>query len=204
MIKSALLFHQDDVARLKFVVIAETDLMEGFREKLDDWRTLLNESFDFEVLPLTFPEANRDEWRNLFKPCAAQRLFLPSMLTHIDSVLYMDTDTLFLSPVSEIWKYFGQFNSTQLAALSPEHEDPNVGWYNRFAKHPYYGPLGVNSGVMLMNLTRMREFDWESQILPIYKDYRLKITWGKLIEVFWFLNILTEFLILFLFQVIKI
>lgn len=90
----------------------------------------------------------------------------------------MDTDTLFLSPISEIWNFFKSFNSTQMAALSPEHEDSNVGWYNRFARHPYYGPLGVNSGVMLMNLTRMREFQWEEKILPIYKEYRLKITWG--------------------------
>lgn len=33
-------------------------------------------------------------------------------------------------------------NSSQLAALAPEHEDPNVGWYNRFARHPFYGKLG--------------------------------------------------------------
>lgn len=69
-------------------------------------------------------------------------------------------------------------NSSQLAALSPEHEDPNTGWYNRFAKHPYYGKLGVNSGVMLMNLTRMREFKWTRYVIPIHKEYKLKITWG--------------------------
>lgn len=33
-------------------------------------------------------------------------------------------------------------NATQMAALAPEHEDPNTGWYNRFARHPYYGELG--------------------------------------------------------------
>lgn len=33
-------------------------------------------------------------------------------------------------------------NSSQMAAVAPEHEDPNVGWYNRFARHPYYGKLG--------------------------------------------------------------
>lgn len=112
------------------------------------------------------------------------------MLKHIDSVLYMDTDTLFLSPVSEIWNYFTQFNTTQLAGLSPEHEDENVGWYNRFARHPFYGQLGVNSGVMLMNLTKMREFKWEEKILPIYKEFRLKITWGDqdLINILFFFH----------------
>lgn len=37
---------------------------------------------------------------------------------------------------------------------------------------------GVNSGVMLMNLTRMRAFSWTSYVVPIYKEYKLKITWG--------------------------
>lgn len=83
-----------------------------------------------------------------------------------------------MSPVSKIWNFFENFNSSQIAGLSPEHEDGNVGWYNRFARHPFYGPLGVNSGVMLMNLTRMRQFKWEEFILELHKEYRLKITWG--------------------------
>lgn len=90
----------------------------------------------------------------------------------------MDTDTLFIAPVIEVWKFFKQFNATQIAGLSPEHEDTNVGWYNRFSRHPYYGKMGVNSGIMLMNLTRMREFNWNSYMLPLYKEYKLKITWG--------------------------
>lgn len=93
-------------------------------------------------------------------------------------MLYVDTDTLFLSPITDIWKFFGKFNETQIAALAPEHEDKNIGWYNRFARHPFYGQLGVNSGVMLMNLTRMRSFNWEQHVLPIYKEYKLRITWG--------------------------
>lgn len=99
-------------------------------------------------------------------------------MTDIDSVLYVDTDTLFLSSVKETWNHFYKFNASQIAGLSPEHEDRNVGWYNRFARHPFYGPLGVNSGVMLMNLTRMRKFKWNDHILPIHKEYKLKITWG--------------------------
>ncbi|XP_056641310.1 glucoside xylosyltransferase 1 isoform X2 [Diorhabda carinulata] len=101
-----------------------------------------------------------------------------NLLENVDSILYMDTDTLFLTPVEAVWGHFHRFNSSQMAALAPEHEDPNVGWYNRFAKHPYYGKLGVNSGVMLMNLTRMRAFQWKEYVVPIYKKYKHKITWG--------------------------
>nr|CAH7721528.1 unnamed protein product [Callosobruchus chinensis] len=187
MLKSALMFSQ---TKLNFIVVAEDRLIDSFNEKLGEWKTFMNGGFTYHVLPLTFPTDNPLEWKNLFKPCAAQRLFLPNILKDVDSILYMDSDTLFLTPVETVWEHFHKFNATQMAALVPEHEDPNVGWYNRFAKHPYYGKLGVqgliyetfltgvNSGVMLMNLTRMRAFQWKEYVVPIYKKYKLKITWG--------------------------
>lgn len=75
----------------------------------------------------------------------------------MDSLLYVDTDILFLQPVEDIWALLSQFNSSHLAAMAPEHEEPRIGWYNRFARHPYYGKTGINSGVMLMNMTRLRD-----------------------------------------------
>uniref|UniRef100_A0A336MJQ6 UDP-D-xylose:beta-D-glucoside alpha-1,3-D-xylosyltransferase n=1 Tax=Culicoides sonorensis TaxID=179676 RepID=A0A336MJQ6_CULSO len=178
MLKSALIFNRHTNERVHFVIITESDLMSGFREKLNDWKSDYNLLFDYEIHPLQFPDKNRNEWRKLFKPCAAQRLFLPNLLNHIDSVLYLDSDTLFLSPTNEIWSFFEKFNATQIAGMAPEHEDKNAGWYNRFSRHPFYPPLGVNSGVMLMNLTRMRQFNWTERILPIYEEYKMKLVWG--------------------------
>lgn len=175
MMKSALIFSKRS---LRFIVISDNNLIQAFTEKLSDWKEFYNKTFEFVVRPVEFPVGDNVMWRKLFKPCAAQRLFLPTLLNDTDSVLYMDTDTLFLSPPELIWDEFRNMNSSQLAALSPEHEDPNVGWYNRFAKHPFYGKLGVNSGVMLMNLTRMRNFRWTEYVVPIFKEYQLKITWG--------------------------
>ncbi|KAJ3642251.1 hypothetical protein Zmor_025053 [Zophobas morio] len=175
MLKSALMFTKE---KLNFIIFAEDALIESFNQKLEEWKLVTNNAFTFNVMTLTFPTKDADEWKSLFKPCAAQRLFLPNILKDVDSVLYMDTDTLFLTPVESIWTYFHKMNSSQMAALAPEHEDPNVGWYNRFAKHPFYGKLGVNSGVMLMNLTRMRAFQWSEYVVPIYRKYKLKITWG--------------------------
>lgn len=81
MIKSALLYNYKDM--LHFLVFAEDHLTAGFNEKLSDWRSLLPEVFDFELLPLQFPSNSDTEWRTLFKPCAAQRLFLPVIYTII-------------------------------------------------------------------------------------------------------------------------
>lgn len=75
LLKSAIIFGFEH--RLKFIVITEDNLMTGFREKLEDWVALTKNQFTFQVLPLQFPKENEAEWRNLFKPCAAQRLFLP-------------------------------------------------------------------------------------------------------------------------------
>ncbi|XP_034943589.1 glucoside xylosyltransferase 1 [Chelonus insularis] len=176
MFKSALIFTK---RQLKLIVITENNLIDHFDEKLSEWKLMTNNSFTYVLKPIKFPEkSDALMWKKLFKPCAAQRLFLPTVLNDTDAILYVDTDTLFLAPPEIIWDEFKKMNSTQLAALSPEHEDPNTGWYNRFAKHPYYGKLGVNSGVMLMNLTRMREFRWTDYVIPIHKEYKLNITWG--------------------------
>lgn len=75
MLKSAIIFGLDNP--LKFVVITESNLMTGFREKLEDWQGVARQMFTFEILPLTFPKPNEREWKSLFKPCSAQRLFLP-------------------------------------------------------------------------------------------------------------------------------
>ncbi|XP_050435898.1 glucoside xylosyltransferase 1 [Adelges cooleyi] len=176
MIKSAIVFRGD--SDLKIVIIAEKNIQQEFDETLREWKLLTNDSFSYEIHSITFPKEHSEEWRKLFQPCASERLFLPSVLSHLDSILYVDTDTLFLNNVADVWRHFTLMNSSQLAALVPEHEDMNVGWYNRFAKHPYYGKLGLNSGVMLMNLTRMREFDWIGKLAPILEKYRQQLTWG--------------------------
>ncbi|RZF32027.1 hypothetical protein LSTR_LSTR007105 [Laodelphax striatellus] len=178
MLKSAILFSFYLSHDLRIVIFTENSLFQSFSEKLGEWQGHTNSSFQFELHSLSFPDKNGNEWRKLFKPCAAQRLFLPTLLSHLDRVLYVDTDVIFLAPLSKLWAHFDKMNSTQMAALSSEHEDPSIGWYNRFARHPYYGKTGVNSGVMLMHLAKMRSFGWSSYLQPIYNEFKLKLTWG--------------------------
>ncbi|XP_067235603.1 glucoside xylosyltransferase 1 isoform X3 [Chanodichthys erythropterus] len=153
MLKSAVLFSRRD---LHFHIFAEDDLHAGFRQALESWPQRFRSRFNYSVYPITFPSDNAREWKRLFKPCASQRLFLPLILKQVDSVLYVDTDILFLRPVEDVWSFLSAFNRSHVAAMAPEHEEPRIGWYNRFARHPYYGKTGVNSGVMLMNMTRIR------------------------------------------------
>nr|XP_046240729.1 glucoside xylosyltransferase 2 [Scatophagus argus] len=186
MVKSALLFS---LKRIMFHIFAEDPLAPQFEERLNRWPRSVSAKFQYSIYPITFSVGNADEWKKLFKPCAAQRLFLPIILKDVDSLLYVDTDVLFLRPMDDIWSLLKSFNSTQLAAMAPEHEVPKIGWYSRFARHPYYGVTGLNSGVMLMNLTRIRStmfknsmipsgLSWEDLLHPLYQKYKNHITWG--------------------------
>lgn len=186
LIKSALLFS---VKKIKFHIFTEDALASPFQKGLSKWPRHVSSRFQYSVYPITFSVGNAEEWKKLFKPCAAQRLFLPVILKDVDSLLYVDTDVLFLRPLDDIWSFLKEFNSTQLAAMAPEHEIPKIGWYSRFARHPFYGVTGVNSGVMLMNLTRIRStlfknnmistgLSWEDLLHPLYQKYRNHITWG--------------------------
>lgn len=186
MLKSAVLFGR---RHLHFHIFAEDDLHAGFRQALESWPQRFRSRFIFSVYPISFPSDNAREWKRLFKPCASQRLFLPLILKQVDSVLYVDTDILFLRPVEDVWSFLSAFNDTHVAAMAPEHEEPRIGWYNRFARHPYYGRTGVNSGVMLMNMTRIRDkrfrndltavdLKWADLLMPLLHKYKLNITWG--------------------------
>lgn len=198
MVKSAVLFS---MKKIKFHIFAEDALKPEFDQKLEEWPHQLSRKFDYKIYPITFSVGNAQEWKKLFKPCAAQRLFLPMILQDVDSLLYVDTDVLFLRPLDDIWAFLKQFNDTQLAAMAPEHEVPKIGWYSRFARHPFYGATGVNSGVMLMNLTRIRKqqfknnmipagLTWEEMLHPLYQKYKNYITWGDqdLLNIIFYFN----------------
>ncbi|XP_076984803.1 glucoside xylosyltransferase 2 [Tamandua tetradactyla] len=198
MLKSAVLFSH---RKIQFHIFTEESLKPEFDKQLRQWPDLYTKKFEHRIYPITFSVGNPQEWKKLFKPCAAQRLFLPVILKDVDSLLYVDTDVLFLRPVDDIWKLLRQFNSTQLAAMAPEHEIPKIGWYSRFARHPFYGAAGVNSGVMLMNLTRIRSTQfknsmiptglaWKDMLYPLYQKYKNAITWGDqdLLNIIFYFN----------------
>ncbi|KAM8930976.1 glucoside xylosyltransferase 2 [Pelodytes ibericus] len=198
MLKSAILFS---LKRIQFHIFAEDSLKPDFERKLKEWPRLASRKFKYNIYPITFSVGDTEEWKKLFKPCAAQRLFLPMILQDVDSLLYVDTDVLFLRPLDDLWAFLRQFNNTQLAAMAPEHEIPKIGWYSRFARHTFYGTTGVNSGVMLMNLTRIRKthfknnmipagLTWEEMLHPLYQKYKNYITWGDqdLLNIIFYFN----------------
>eukprot|EP00064_Thunnus_orientalis_P015775 superscaffoldBa00002990_g15834 len=74
LVKSALLFS---LKKIKFHIFAEDPLAPQFEERLNQWPRPVRAKFQYSIYPITFSVGNADEWKKLFKPCAAQRLFLP-------------------------------------------------------------------------------------------------------------------------------
>ncbi|XP_013872425.1 glucoside xylosyltransferase 1 [Austrofundulus limnaeus] len=186
MIKSAVLFS---IGHLHLHIFAEDRLHDNLTQTLESWPGFVRCKYNYNVYSISFPSENAAEWKKLFKPCASQRLFLPLILKDVDSIIYVDSDILFLQPVDHLWAFLSQLDPSQLAAMSPEHEEPRIAWYSRFARHPFYGRTGINSGVMLMNMTRMRStffkndmtavgLRWEELLMPLLQKYKLNITWG--------------------------
>ncbi|XP_032997103.1 glucoside xylosyltransferase 2 isoform X2 [Lacerta agilis] len=162
-------------------------------DRLEETLTMLKSAVLFSYRKLKFHIFAEDSLKPEFER--------KTILKDVDSLLYVDTDVLFLRPIDDIWGFLRAFNSTQLAAMAPEHEIPKIGWYSRFARHPYYGVTGVNSGVMLMNLTRIRNaqfknsmiptgLTWEEMLYPLYQKYKNYITWGDqdLLNIIFYFN----------------
>jgi UDP-xylose:glucoside alpha-1,3-xylosyltransferase len=114
-----------------------------------------------------------DDYATLFAPCACQRLFLHESLPEsVERVLYVDSDTLFLADVGILWKKFEKAlqrpMSNILAALVSEHQATSKSAYYRDqTNHPYYhdeNSVGLNSGVLLLNLKRLRAHPWNQAL----------------------------------------
>ncbi|XP_022653649.1 glucoside xylosyltransferase 1-like isoform X2 [Varroa destructor] len=188
---------------LRFVIFADRENAKELNTQISRFPRRIRARAEFSILPVEFPASAREskakdiarrsrisaaqgqampdvgsEWQQLFKPCSAQRLFLPDLLKTEDSVLYVDTDTVFLRPVEQLWNIFGRMNESQIAAAAAESEDEKSGWYSRLARHPYVRPRGVNSGVMLLNLTRLRTFGWSQRVASVYEQWRERVVWG--------------------------
>lgn len=98
----------------------------------------------------------------LFKPCATARLF---MLGHIqaDSLIYMDVDAVVAASLRDLQREFLRFGAHSVVGMVEEQtsqaNQTRNSWYTlrHTNAHQFVQPYGVNSGVLLVNLTRWRQ-----------------------------------------------
>mmetsp|Transcript_54137 Transcript_54137/g.171791 ORF Transcript_54137/g.171791 Transcript_54137/m.171791 type:complete len:350 (-) Transcript_54137:93-1142(-) len=117
-----------------------------------------------------------DMWRR----CASQRIFLPDRydMAGLDAVLYLDSDVVVLEDIQNLWDMFDLFHEQQLVGMAEEaveNESHYTKWYSNKKScktcRRFFGKFGLNSGVMLMNLTRIRNSNFHSEILNSLKVF---------------------------------
>lgn len=90
--------------------------------------------------------------------CSTIKFYLPILLPYKILILYVDTDVLFLEPPSKLWNYFAQMKPSNLMAIAKEEIE--IETENNYID--YFRMKNLNTGIILMNLARMRENRFET------------------------------------------
>ncbi|KAF8563382.1 hypothetical protein P879_11297 [Paragonimus westermani] len=85
-----------------------------------------------------------------------------------EQVIFIDTDTLFHANVKQLWDYFEKFDDEQLMGLALEQVD-GPSYCGRTVVHPIPCP-GINTGVMLLHLKKLRGYAWDSMWRQVIKQ----------------------------------
>ncbi|XP_055347034.1 glucoside xylosyltransferase 2-like [Paramacrobiotus metropolitanus] len=111
--------------------------------------------------------------------CTGRLIYLPTMLEATDAIIYLNPDTIFLAPVEYLWETFSEMQSnSQVAAMTADYEDPDLGYYNNVYTVPFVQPLGINAGVVLMHLKNLRLIGWDNHMQLTYTSTKHQIRRG--------------------------
>ena len=100
------------------------------------------------------------------------KLVLPKALPDsLDKIIVLDTDVTFATDIVELWNLFAQMKNKPLGLVENQSD-----WYlgKIWKGHRPWPALGrgFNTGVILMSLNKLREFDW-SQIWKMIAEKEL-------------------------------
>ncbi|ODM96072.1 Glucoside xylosyltransferase 2 [Orchesella cincta] len=154
-------------------------------QRMDDMSTILEEikdgipssislkfTYEIYVVADVIPNKNSYLWIELYKQCAAVHLFIEKAIPDVQEILFLDADTLVLGDLREVWSYFGKMDKKQFMGLTLEQSSSGFpSFYEKHSRIPFVPPTGVSSGVMLLNLTRIRQYDWETKITNVLSSF---------------------------------
>ncbi|XP_022235762.1 glucoside xylosyltransferase 2-like isoform X2 [Limulus polyphemus] len=132
MLKSAIALSRQ---KLHLVLMTEDEIIPKLRDPMLGWPPTFMNRVSVEFHPISYPDyVNQTEWRGLYRLCSTHKLFIADILRHIDAVILLDTDVLFLRPPEEFWEHFSRMNKRQMMGLTVETELPGQGWYPRHVR----------------------------------------------------------------------
>ena len=101
------------------------------------------------------------------------RLFIPALFPQYDKGIYLDSDIVVPGDISELWEEpIGMNLIGACADYSIQHIAPFMKYIDRYVgvDHRSY----VNSGVLLLNMKRLREADMAGRFLHWIREYSLE------------------------------
>lgn len=158
--------------KYKAIVLHE-DLSEANIKKL---KALESDNFQIELTPMKANfEVLDDRMSNrlrcdYFTLTIYFRLFIPAMFPEYDKGIYIDSDVVLTDDIAKLFdtdigdNFIGACNDLSIADIPPlvAYTENAVG---------VKGKEYINSGVLLMNLKKMRECDFEGHFLNLLNTY---------------------------------
>ena len=158
--------------RYKAIVLHQ-DLSDANIKKLKSFET---ENFQIELTPMKANfEVLDDRMSNrlrcdYFTLTIYFRLFIPAMFPEYDKGIYIDSDVVLTDDIAKLFdtdigdNFIGACNDLSIADIPPlvAYTENAVG---------VKGKEYINSGVLLMNLKKMRECDFEGHFLNLLNTY---------------------------------
>ena len=108
---------------MKFLIITD-NLVNETEKILKSWKEKISQNLTWDIRPPLYPPLteNQQSIKTAFAPCATQRLFFPQILPEYRSVLYVDTDIIFLQDPFEVWKILTKMGQKTFGLVS-ENDD---------------------------------------------------------------------------------
>jgi len=109
---------------------------------------------------------------NHLTPAMWYRVFLPELLPDAERVLYLDADVIAVDGLEPLWAT--ELGDATVAAVTNVFDPWNAGYEDALQlARPYF-----NSGVLLMNLARMRATDATARVLDYARANPERLPWG--------------------------
>lgn len=99
-----------------------SDSLETYKEITNitrSWPIVFRQRIVFGEYKKIFYPPGTEKMRNFFRPCATERLFLAQAYEDKDSLVFLDTDTLFLRPPEDLSCQVENFAREEIMGIAP-------------------------------------------------------------------------------------
>ena len=124
--------------------------------------------------------------RDYYTKTTYYRLFIPNMFPHLDKALYLDSDIIVTGDISELYNTNLENN---LVGAIPDMAVQNTPVFIEYVEKALgvKGDKYFNAGILLMNLSEMREWNFEEKFIDLLGKYSFRVAQDQD-----YLNVLTK------------